>query len=1118
LTGSAYKDALYGNAGNDTLNGVGGDDVLYGEDGADALVGGIGNDTFSGGAGNDYLQGDSGSDTYLFGPGGGGDTIYDYFSGDTGVDTLEFTGGIDRADVDFLVEGNNLRVQVRGTSDSVLIQNWFISSGYRLNQFKFSDGTTLTAAQLEAESYKVLGTTGNDSLTGSAYKDALYGYAGNDTLYGNNGDDTLYGGDGSDTLYGGNNNDIVIGGAGNDYLEGNAGSDTYQFGPGHGVDTINTYNTDYGSTTDTLEFTGGINKADVDFLVEGNHLRVQVRGASDSVLIQNWFYANSYRMDQFKFSDGTTLTAAQLEAEGYNVLGTSGNDSLTGSAYKDALYGYAGNDTLNGGNGDDILDGGLGADSMLGGIGNDTYYVDNTSDIISEGSNAGTDQVQSAVSYTLSSNVENLTLTGTSAINGTGNTLNNVLIGNSVNNILNGNAGNDTLDGGAGADTMNGGIGNDNYVVDNSGDVVTEYVNEGTDTVQSSIDYTLGANVENLTMTGTTSGWGTGNDLNNVIIGNSIANNLAGNGGNDTLDGGAGVDTMSGGLGNDTYVVDNSGDVVTEYANEGTDTVQSSIDYTLGANVENLTMTGTTSGWGTGNDLNNVIIGNSIANNLAGNGGNDTLDGGAGVDTMSGGLGNDTYVVDNSGDVVTEYANEGTDTVQSSIDYTLGANVENLTLTGTSAINGTGNTLNNVIIGNSANNILSGGAGADTMNGGIGNDIYIVDNSGDIINEGSNAGTDQVQSTISFTLSSNVENLTLTGTLAINGTGNTLNNVLIGNSSNNILSGNAGNDTLDGGAGVDSMYGGAGNDTYVVDNTGDLITENANEGVDTVQSSVDYTLSANVENLTMTGTTSGWGTGNDLNNVIIGNSIANNLAGNAGNDTLDGGAGVDTMSGGLGNDTYVVDNSGDVVTEYANEGTDTVQSSIDYTLGSYVENLTLTGTSAINGTGNTLNNVLTGNSGVNTLTGNAGNDTLDGGLGNDSLVGGTGNDSYKFRRTDGQDTLNDYSTTTTDSDTLQLTDGITSTEPVIVKQNGDLYIFVDGSNYVKITSQFTAATYGIERLEVSDGHYITRSDIESIVNTMSAINNNTGMDVMQKYNAMMQDQTYISTLAATWQV
>jgi Ca2+-binding RTX toxin-like protein len=174
-----------------------------------------------------------------------------------------------------------------------------------------------------------------------------------------------------------------------------------------------------------------------------------------------------------------------------------------------------------------------------------------------------------------------------------------------------------------------------------------------------------------------------------------------------------------------------------------------------------------------------------------------------------------------------------------------------------------------------------------------------------------------------------------------------------------------------------------------------VVTEAANEGTDTVQSSIAYTLGANVENLTLTGTAIN-GTGNILDNVLTGNSAANTLTGGAGNDTLNGGTGADTMIGGVGNDIYTVDNTGDIVTELAGEGTDTVQSSITYTLGANVENLSLLGTSAINGTGNTLENVLIGNGVANTLSGGTGNDILDGGLGKDTLTGGAGSDFFVF--------------------------------------------------------------------------------------------------------------------------
>ena len=196
----------------------------------------------------------------------------------------------------------------------------------------------------------------------------------------------------------------------------------------------------------------------------------------------------------------------------------------------------------------------------------------------------------------------------------------------------------------------------------------------------------------------------------------------------------------------------------------------------------------------------------------------------------------------------------------------------------------------------------------------------MVDNTGDVVTENANEGTDTVRSGVTHTLAANVENLTLTGTSAINGTGNTLNNLIIGNGAANTLNGGSGDDTLDGAAGADSLLGGTGNDTYVVDNTGDVVTESTNSGTDTVQSGVTHTLAANVENLTLTGTAAINGTGNTLNNLIIGNSAANTLNGGSGNDTLDGAAGADSLMGGTGDDTYVVDNTGDVVTESASSG------------------------------------------------------------------------------------------------------------------------------------------------------------------------------------------------------
>jgi serralysin len=425
------------------------------------------------------------------------------------------------------------------------------------------------------------------------------------------------------------------------------------------------------------------------------------------------------------------LRAGHFSHLGQPIEVTLGNGTMKAQANTVAIaYGVtienaaggSGNDIIYGNSADNHIDGGAGADKMIGGPGNDTYVVDSVGDRVVELPAQGLDAVLTSLNrYTLPVNVEDLKFMGSGDFTGHGDALNNV---------IQGGAGNDYLDGSGGVDTLIGGTGNDTYVVDNSSDHVHEEANEDTDTVLAkSLKYVLPDNVENLHYTGTGNFTGIGNSADNIIVGGA---------GNDTLDGGTGDDQMIGRTGNDAYFVDSVNDTVIEGAGTagGLDKINTTLaafDLSVkGANVEKLAYIGTSDFSGTGNQLANIIgggMGNDTLNGLAGadalNGGagNDTLDGGMGADKMIGGAGNDTYVVDNVGDVVTEGLNAGTDTVQGSISFTLGANVENLTLTGMGNINGTGNALGNTLIGNAANNVLQGGAGADTLDGGAGNDL-----------------------------------------------------------------------------------------------------------------------------------------------------------------------------------------------------------------------------------------------------------------------------------------------------------------------------------------------------------------------------------------------------------
>ncbi|MHB1353503.1 MAG: Ig-like domain-containing protein [Thiobacillus sp.] len=784
------------------------------------------------------------------------------------------------------------------------------------------DGSTVSvtpASPFSPNGELLEGTPENDLILGKNGNNIVKAYAGDDVIFEDGGNDIIDAGDGNDIVYSGADNDLVMGGNGDDTIYAGLGNDVVFGGDGH----------------------------DAIFAEGGND--VVFGGAGNDLIAGGW------GNDVLSGDDGDD-----------QVYGESGNDALFGRGGDDELAGMDGNDLLNGGLGNDLLDGGAGDDEMTGGAGDDTYVVDSAFDTVIELAGEGVDTVRSAIDHTLADTLENLTLTGTSAIYGTGNAQGNILIGNGAANVLTGLSGDDRLVGGAGADTLIGGAGDDVYFVDNAGDAVQELAGEGHDTVYASVSTVLSENVEDLTLTGLGSTNATGN---------ALGNRLTGNRGDNLLDGGAGADTMTGGLGNDTYVVDDVADQTLEFAGEGVDSVQASLTWTLAENIENLVLTGTADIDGTGNALDNILAGNSGANRL---------DGGLGADTSAGGAGDDTYIVDHAGDSVIEQADEGIDTVLSDVSHALSAHVENLVLTGTGNTSATGNGLDNVLAGNTGDNLLDGGAGADTMAGGAGNDSYVVDNLGDTVTETADAGIDSVLASVNFVLPEHVEHLTLTGESVVDGTGNALDNILIGNEAANQLTGgdgndqlygNGGNDVLNGGVGADHMTGGMGDDLYYVDDAGDVVEEVANGGYDAVRTTISLTAPAHVERIELLGTDNLSATGNELDNALIGNSGTNHL---------DGGLGADAMAGGAGDDVYIVDHAGDTVAEAIDQGDDLVLASVSTTLSDHVERLTLTGTADIDATGNALDNVLNGNAGSNKLDGGAGADTMSGGAGDDN--------------------------------------------------------------------------------------------------------------------------------------
>ncbi|MGE5416135.1 MAG: calcium-binding protein, partial [Acidobacteriota bacterium] len=1051
-----HDDKMYGYAGNDALYAYAGNDSLYGGDGGDLLFASAGNDILDGGAGNDWMGGGEGDDTYIWGKGLGSDIIgnlyFDYvynyyYEVDTGNDTIKLGAGLTQASLDYLQSGEDLILKINETGETLTVTNWFADPINQVEQLKFADGTSLTAAQVNDLAI-VKGTAGDDMLIGSNsnHVDKMYGYAGNDTISGLAGNDNLDGGVGNDTL---------DGGAGNDTLRGGLGDDKYIWGKGAGNDIIVSFEgTGIDNGTDIVSMGAGVTKTSLDYLQNGENLILKINETGETMTFVDWFKGAGYQVEQINFTDGSNLTAAQLTDLAV-VKGTDGNDVLKGSDYHgDKMYGYAGNDTLYGYGGNDLLDGGAGNDTMNGGLGDDTYIWGSGvgNDTINE--SGGTDTVTmgaglTAASFDYLQNGETLilknlttseTLTFTDWFKGAayqvdlikfadGTSLTAaqladlaVVKGSSANDVLKGSdyhgdkmygyagddtlygyGGNDLMDGGAGNDVLNGGLGDDSYI------------------------------------------WGSG-------VGNDTINE---SGGNDIITMGAGLTAASFDYiqNGETLILKNlsTGETLTftdwfKGAAYQVDLIKFADGTSLtAAQLSDKAVVKGTSGNDTlyGSDFHGDKI-NGLAGNdtLFGYGGNDTLDGGAGNDTLRGGLGNDTYSWGKNvgNDTIISYegiADNGVDTVsigsiltKSSLNYL--QNAENLilkiaatseTLTFTDWFKGAAYQVDQVKFGDGT--VLTAAQLSDlaVVTGTTGNDTLY----------GSNYHNDRFS----------------------------------GLAGNDTIYGYGGNDTLDGGVGNDTLRGGTGNDTYFWSKGAGSDTiisyegSGVDNGFDTVLGSGLYKSSLsylqNAENLILKITATGetltftdWFKGaayqvdqvKFADNTILTAAQLSDLA---------------VVTGAAGNDILYGSN-------YHND--------------------------RINGLAG--NDTLYGYGGNDTLDGGAGTDTLDGGLGDDALKGGTGNDIYIFNKNTGHDTIFENDSTSGNSDQVKF--GATALELVLSQSGNNLNASIHAATgYLTVDSWYLGSKYQTEVLKSSDGKQLLNSKVNGLIQAMASFCSGAGV-------------------------
>jgi Ca2+-binding RTX toxin-like protein len=954
IVGTAYNDYIVAGEGDDTLYLGDGNDVAYGGGGADKLYGGNGNDYLYGGDAADLLDGGAGDD-HVFGDSSG--------SSVNGIDQL--IGG----------SGND-----------------YIYGGIGID--------------------KIFGGTGDDFLSGGQDTDPF--------MYGGDGNDYMDGGSGQDILFGGNGSDVLDGGTGIDQLYGDGGDDILR--PGDGVSDIS----GNGGGGDVL--IGGDNVTDTGFDLADYSQQTAATGLVGD--LTNQVVSSSVLDKLIAGQKATVFSTSTIWFQLEGVIGTPSSDRLYGDSSGDAntgvshgdnwLIGGSGNDELTGRGGNDVLIGkSIRLDTLIGTY-SGTYIAaedaNGASHRVSGTLSGGLLDFASGSGITFEKNFQELLKSqaykdyklGDGGLSGgidqadySGNLADYkfglVQFQSANEGVVTALEITDTVAGRDGTDLT---VGLDNFkFLDgtfNFAQVLTPVVTGVVLLGASNEDTTFQVNasdlLKNVTDFGVAAGTPTLSVLNLTASAGTLTLNADGVSWTYTppADYNSGVFQAHGPV-TFSYTVTN-GLVQVPVADMATLVITPVNDAPIG--LTTVAVTATTAASPTVTVSDSLPITDADYFHTGANGTNRVPAGQLTYKWLSS---------SNPGAVSPVWTTLSTSSVgagslalstagsvgrylQASASYTDPDGTAETVKSATYVFGDAGNNGGNGTITQASLALGYNDPGADIMYGLGGNDVYAVNNVGDVVVEAAASGTDTVQTTLgSYSLGANVEKLTYAGAGNFVGTGNALANVIVGR---------AGGDTLDGGTnatGVDRLVGGAGNDTYIVRNVGDVVAEAAGGGTDTVLTAIgSYALGgySNVENLTYTGVGSFKAAGNSLANVITGGAGADYF--------IDGSntTGVDTLIGGGGNDTYDVSNVGDVIVEAPGGGTDTVilRTTVgSYSLGANVENLTYAGAGNFAGTGNARANV---------IVGGAGNDTLDGGTnitGVDKLFGGAGNDIYIVR-------------------------------------------------------------------------------------------------------------------------